>query len=116
MDMQRFIELDEMLDEVIALRGRRLAEEIHFANPAEPTRSIARDVGLTGGGAVVGTAGTLGLVHAGRKSSEAAAEKTNRQKKKAANKARHARDTRRNKNKSAFDTVTKRLMTRGKRG
>jgi hypothetical protein len=120
MDMQRFIELDEMLDEVIALRGQRLAEEIHFAHTSESSRSIGRDMGLVGGGAAVATAGTLGLVNAGKKTVKGEVAQTARQAKSAANKAEHKRNTannaRRKKGKGVMDAVTKRLMSRGKRG
>lgn len=104
MDLQRFIELDEKLDEVIRLRGERLAEEIEFANTPESPRSAIPVAVGTVGGLLTGIAGTA-LALRGRRG--AAKPLTPRQARSKKNKEDHAkkqeRENKRRKNKGKFD-------------
>ena len=101
MDLQRFIELDEKLDEVIRLRGERLAEEIEFANTAESPRSALPVAAGTVGGLLTGIAGTA-LALRGRRGAGAAKPLTPRQKRSKQNKADHRNNIRRERGKEKF--------------
>ena len=43
MNMKQVIELDNLLDQVIMTRAENLAQEIEFANTAEPTNKLAAE-------------------------------------------------------------------------
>jgi hypothetical protein len=105
MNLQRLIELDDMLDDVITMRGERLAEELQFANTTESSRSVARDIGMLGGGAAIGGS-LVGLLTRGRRSGGAAKALSPRAQKKAQNKRDHKNDQRRAKGKRRFDRAT----------
>lgn len=104
MDLKRLIELDNTLDKVIQMRGQRLAKELEFANTPEPSRSVARDIGMAGAGASVAGAGMLAARLLSR--GKVKGKMTPRQERSAYNKKKHASDQRRQKNKRKFDRAT----------
>jgi len=111
MDLQRFIELDAKLDEVIRLRGERLAEEIEFAAQPEKPRSITGSIGhgaAAGLGAGIGGTAGVGLGIAGtllalRKGKPLSKRALKSQKNKAKHAKKQERENKRRKNKKVFD-------------
>ncbi len=112
MNLQRLIELDDMLDDVIRMRGERLAEELQFANTAEPSRSVARDIGMLGGGAAIGGS-LVGLLTRGRRVAGGAAKPLSaRAQRKAQNKRDHKNNQRRAKGKRRFDRTGENISSK----